>query len=63
MDRAAQDQPDKEASMRYERWYRQMMAKRPARHVVRNRAVQIASALAAFAGVVLGVRRWRATRV
>jgi hypothetical protein len=49
--------------MWYERWYRRMMMKRRARHVVRNRAVQIASALAAFAGVVLGVRRWRATRI
>jgi hypothetical protein len=49
--------------MWYERWYRRRMLKRRARDVVRNRGVQVASAIAAFAGLVLGVRRWRATRI
>jgi len=57
------DHQRKEPAMWFERWYQRMKMKRRVRSVVRNRAVQIASALAAVAGMVFGMRRWRATRI
>ena len=48
--------------MRYSRWYERMKMRRRFGNVARNRGVQIASALGALAGLVIGMRRWRAAR-
>ena len=63
--------------MWYERWYDRVRATRPMKSMrsmrpmrskrgiggfFRNRAVRIGSAIAAGAGLMLGLRRWRATR-
>lgn len=50
----------KERAMWYDRWYKRRTFKRSASHVIRNRVVQIGSAIAAV--LFYGLRRWRATR-
>ena len=47
--------------MWYDRWYKRKTFMGRASNVVRNRAVQIGSAIAAV--LFYGMRRWRATRV
>ena len=56
--------------MWYERWYDRVRSMRPMRPTrrqrfrdfFRDRKVRIASAVGAVAGLMLGLRRWRATR-